>query len=691
MGRNSVPNDPPAKDDLLSLALLGGFAMNLSGEEIRIAIQKGKALIAYLVLSPTQNESRERVAGLLWSESEEFHARASLRQTLRQLRQAFDDAGIAVLEADRSGIRVDLTKVDLDVQRVIDAASQGGTTPLMFQTRRLTDVLLRGFEDIDPAFRTWLMVQRQTLFDQLTVMLEAAMVAEEGDDASRKNAAAALIQIDPTHEGACRFLMQAYATDGDVSSALRQYKQLWDLLDDEYGMEPSEATQDLVARIKSGAFEEESRAPVADVIPLRPGPVSMPPPEPAADEAPAVKRRLVLAVGDFSADGIDPDRAYLIRGFRHELISCLIRFRDWVVLDQPSDSNGDAALSEGDTVYKIDATLLPGAGGVTLVLTLKDAESGHYVWSDRHNISLEEWFSAQQLIVRRIAMALNVNISAERLTRISGKPDISLDVYDRWLRGQSLSLQWRPDEETRAESIFRTIIGEAPGFAPAYSSLVQIMNSHHHIFPGRFRTREREKEALALAKKSVQLDPLDSKTHLCLAWAQAMNKQFEQAELSYTLAYELNENDPWTMLSSAHGLAFCDNLEMARKLADQALELGLRSSALHWGYQVGIRFLCGDYEGSVAAADQAQDVIYNLPAWKAAALHHLGRDEESRAEAQRFCELIRTVWHGEMAPEDQTIFQWLLHSFPIRRNEAWERLRTGLLGRAADGEAAESG
>ena len=280
--------------------------------------------------------------------------------------------------------------------------------------------------------------------------------------------------------------------------------------------------------------------------------------KPAADAAPPVKRRLVLAVGDFSADGIDPDRAYLIRGFRHELISCLIRFRDWVVLDQPSDSNGDAALAEGDTVYKIDATLLPGSGGVTLVLTLKDAESGHYVWSDRHNISLEEWFSAQQLIVRRIAVALNVNISAERLTRISGKPDISLDVYDRWLRGQSLSLQWRPEEETRAESIFRTIIGEAPGFAPAYSSLVQIMNSHHHIFPGRFRTREREKEALALAKKSVQLDPLDSKTHLCLAWAQAMNKQFEQAELSYTLAYELNENDPWTMLSSSHGLAFCD-------------------------------------------------------------------------------------------------------------------------------------
>ena len=676
MGRTSVQKDRPAKDELLTLALLGGFAMNLSGEEIRIAIQKGKALIAYLVLSPTQNESRERVAGLLWSESEEFHARTSLRQTLRQLRQAFDDAGITVLEADRSGIRVDLNKVNLDVQQVVEAARRGATTPLMFQTRRLTDGLLRGFEDIDPAFRTWLLVQRQTLFDQLSAMLEAAMAAADGDAASRKNAAAALSQIDPTHEGACRLLMQAYAADGDVSSALRQYKLLWDLLDDEYGMEPSEATQDLVARIKSGAFEEENRPPVADVVSLRGGPAQ----SPAAEADSATKRRLVLAIGEFNADGIDPDRAYLIRGFRHELISSLIRFRDWVVLDQPSENNGAAALSESDTVYRIDATLLPGSGGVTLVLTLKDGEAGHYVWSDRHNISLEEWFSAQQLIVRRIAMALNVNISAERLSRISGKPDVSLDVYDRWLRGQALSLRWRPEYRPRAEAIFRSIIEEAPGFAPAYSSLVQIMNSNHHVFPGQFRTREREREALSLAKRSVQLDPLDSKTHLCLAWAQAMNSHFEQAELSFNLAYELNENDPWTVLSASHGLAFCDKLDSASKLAGQSIDLGLGSSALNWGYQVGIRFLCGDYEGSIAAADKAQDVIYNLPAWKAAALFHLGRKDESRAEARRFCDLIRTVWHSDVEPDDQTIYRWLLHAFPIRRQEAWSKLRDGLLG-----------
>jgi DNA-binding SARP family transcriptional activator len=42
---------------------------------------------------------------------------------------------------------------------------------------------------------------------------------------------------------------------GDVAGALRIYKALWDLLDRDYGMEPSPATEELVANIKLGAFE----------------------------------------------------------------------------------------------------------------------------------------------------------------------------------------------------------------------------------------------------------------------------------------------------------------------------------------------------------------------------------------------------------------------------------------------------
>src|SRR6478736_4492113 len=41
------------------------------------------------------------------------------------------------------------------------------------------------------------------------------------------------------------------------TGALRVYKTLWNILDEEYGMEPSVKTQQLIADIKNGQFESE--------------------------------------------------------------------------------------------------------------------------------------------------------------------------------------------------------------------------------------------------------------------------------------------------------------------------------------------------------------------------------------------------------------------------------------------------
>ena len=56
--------------------------------------------------------------------------------------------------------------------------------------------------------------------------------------------------------------------------------------------------------------------------------------------------------------------------------------------------------------------------------------------------------------MRRIASSLNVQLSAERLIRLAAEPDVSLEVYDRWLRGQAMILQFSPDNWKRAEQIF---------------------------------------------------------------------------------------------------------------------------------------------------------------------------------------------------------------------------------------------
>ena len=147
------------------------------------------------------------------------------------------------------------------------------------------------------------------------------------------------------------------------------------------------------------------------------------------------------------------------------------------------------------------------------------------------------------------------------------------------------------------------------------------------------------------------------------------------------LACELNDNDPWTLLSCAHYCAFCGSIEQARLRAEQSLALSPAPSYLEWAYHGIIRFLCGDYAGALEAMrSRARCHHRSLPAWRAAALFHLGQPAVAREEAQRFLNGIRSFWVGSSAPTDEAVARWVLQAHPISVRSRWEALRDGLRG-----------
>jgi TolB-like protein len=486
--------------------------------------------------------------------------------------------------------------------------------------------------------------------------------------------------------------MQARAEDGDISGALRAYKVLWDLLDEEYGMEPSAKTQQLVAEIKQGSIEpapahspaSPPRSPIQDLSS---------PPE-TFDAARLAQSRferppglivpspskIALMVNRFEMNGVAPEKAHLVHGFRHHLIASLIRFREWSVVDDVASSSGAKRRAPNAAQYSIGATAYQAGEVANVVMTLRQDETNTFIWSENFELKLENWFEAQQRIIRRTTTSLNVQLSAERLMRLAEEPDVSLAVYDRWLRGQTMLTQFHHADWNRASQIFADVIREAPNFSPGYSSLVAWNNGIHIAQPGTFRDPERARNNVELARKAVQLDALDSRAQLCLGWAYAMAKQYTPAEVHMELARELNENDPWMMISSALFYAFTAKFDQASKLAEQAFERTLSPSLSQWAYLVSIRFLAGDYKSTIEAADRGQDLIRTLRGWKAAALFHLGRHDEARVEADRFLAEIRDFWFGNTLPTDETIVRWFLHLYPISERQHWARLRAGIAG-----------
>ena len=123
--------------------------------------------LSYLALSEAKQESRERLVGLLWSCSDEEKARASLRQVVRELRSMLEEAGYDGFVAERLMIGIDVGRIEVDIESVIQLAESGRVHPLLLDTPQLDGRLLEGMDDLDPSFRVWVLAKRQTIHERL--------------------------------------------------------------------------------------------------------------------------------------------------------------------------------------------------------------------------------------------------------------------------------------------------------------------------------------------------------------------------------------------------------------------------------------------------------------------------------------------------------------------------------------------
>src|SRR5882757_6514108 len=106
------PRSRPEAAGRLSIALAGRLSIRFQSRSIEFRTRKAAAVFSYLALTEAKQESRERLIGLLWSRSDEEKARASLRQVVRELRSAFEDAGYGGFVTGRLSIQLNPEKVE---------------------------------------------------------------------------------------------------------------------------------------------------------------------------------------------------------------------------------------------------------------------------------------------------------------------------------------------------------------------------------------------------------------------------------------------------------------------------------------------------------------------------------------------------------------------------------------------------
>ena len=641
----------------LEVAIVGEPSFVCDGRRVRTNSRKADALLAFLCASENGEVSRQFAAGLLWSTSSEERARTSLRQAVRSIRHALEMVGFDGFHAYKETLSVDLSHIRVDLKELLALIREGvlPDTALLHELRYGSRIL-HGCDDLDDSFSAWVRVQRQFWGDSFLDALEKRFHGAADDPARREDWAKALIAFDPSHEPATRYVMHARALRGNQAGALQAYNALWNTLDEEFDAEPSPETQRLCSDIKQGLVGPRRSGSAPRVTRLPPG-----------EHGPV----LIVAALDDS----DP-RSPLTRtlaGLRLELISLLVRFREWTVVDW-----SEAGVAGDRPAYTMLLSGRMSGDQLTYSLNLRDERSGRFVWGETLRGGIEALCEAQESFVRRMASTLDMHLSADRLRGLPAHPTLPESHFGTWVRAQELMHRWRDVDDLEASQLLGAIIRDVPDFSPAHSALAQHANGRHIVCPGSFREQATTLMALDHARTARLLDPLDAKAHLSLGWSHALLGQFVEAEAAYRAALQLNGNDPWVLTSATHGLAFCGAGAELGALARRIADMGVTLAPQHWSYLAGIHFLAGDYAAAIDASSRVTHGYYGMKTWTIAALREVGDTGRARAEASALYRELGRDWRSKVQPTPALAGDWLAAMFPIRHEATRRRIRDSL-------------
>jgi DNA-binding SARP family transcriptional activator len=207
---------------------------------------KALALLTYLVLEGRPH-TREELAGLLWGDSPDAEARASLRQALKRLREALG----GVVEADRHLVEL-VQPVDCDILDFRRAVEREPERAVTIEIPRF----LQGFSIRHaPQFDEWAGATRAVLVRQyqqaLGTLARTALAERRWRDAV--SLADRWLDSDPLAEEPARLGIEARYLSGDRGAALAAFSAYRSTLVRETGCEPGKSLLALIRRVETDA------------------------------------------------------------------------------------------------------------------------------------------------------------------------------------------------------------------------------------------------------------------------------------------------------------------------------------------------------------------------------------------------------------------------------------------------------
>ncbi len=629
--------------------------------------QKDRALLGFLAMSPGVRHAREKLAGMLWSDSGDRQARDSLKQALLRLRRCLGSHAEGRLITDRQSVTLDAEGAWVDAQDFESLLTMRDPEAVERAAELYNGDLLDGVMVRDASFEDWLQIERQRLRSLATEAWTELMARSLADGRRDRavHAARRVLSLDPLHESACRTLMRVHAERGERSQALKLFETLRCRLRRELDVAPEPATVELYQSIRARrARTNEAHSAQTIETPSPSGPLT-------ADWT----VRPSIAVLPFSVIGDDREQNYFADGLTEDIITDLSQVSALAVTPRHNafQFKGRAvdlteAAAELTVGHILEGRVRAADGRVRISAQLVDGATGRHVWAGRYDRAMDDIFALQDEIARTIVDVLKVKLLPEELAWITSHSTTDAGAYHYYLMGRSFYLRgFDKHSLSIARNMFRRAIELDPRYARAYAALSSCESylslsdpdvAHESSVRNSIRALEldpnlaeaqaarghtlyaagRYAEAQPYFERAVKLGPDQFETHFLFARNCRQQGRHEAAAALFEQAAALRPRDYRTLGMLAweyERLGRRDAFEAAARAALERIETAIadhpdNADALAFGGTLLARL--GDLDRAAAWADRATMIAsapsivhYNV----AIVLAFLGRPDEA--------------------------------------------------------------
>ena len=351
-----------------------------------------------------------------------------------------------------------------------------------------------------------------------------------------------------------------------------------------------------------------------------------------------------IAVLPFQNMSGDPEQEYFADGIAEDVLTTLSKIQELMVIARNSSfvfKGQTRDIREIGRIlgvrYVLEGSVRKAGYRVRLAAQLIDSLNGSHVWADRFEGDLDDVFELQDRITQDIVAALEVSLTLGEEARVWRKRSGSPLVYEHFLKGRTLYVNFAKHTHAQARSEFERALAINPAYTPALRLLGFILTDQ-----ARFGWEKNEaatyEAALECAARALAIDPNSDDAYVTLGYTRLFQRRHDDALAAGEKAIALCPNGAGSYHMAAMFHGYAGDFRKAAEYEEQAQRLSPLSRNEWMVDEARARFHLGDL---VAARDIASRVLIEKPRWLTAqtvlvaALWSLGSEDEARITVRK--------------------------------------------------------